>query len=92
MEVEFRTAECRSLAEVHRVLRETLSLPDYYGENLDALWDCLTGEVTLPLSVVWLDFWPTYAHLGPDVVRLLRLFLEAEAALPAFQVLISRTA
>lgn len=27
---------------VHGYLKEKLSLPDYYGNNLDALWDCLT--------------------------------------------------
>ena len=33
---------------VHAYLKETLSFPDYYGGNLDALYDCLTdiGEDT----------------------------------------------
>ncbi len=26
----------------HRYLAEQLELPDYYGRNLDALYDCLT--------------------------------------------------
>ena len=26
----------------HKYLKETLNFPDYYGENLDALYDCLT--------------------------------------------------
>ena len=28
--------------EVHDYLMEALALPDYYGKNLDALYDCLT--------------------------------------------------
>ena len=28
--------------EAHKYLREVLNFPDYYGENLDALHDCLT--------------------------------------------------
>lgn len=28
--------------QFHRILKETLVFPDYYGENWDALWDCLT--------------------------------------------------
>lgn len=28
--------------EAHIYLREALELPDYYGNNLDALYDCLT--------------------------------------------------
>ena len=37
---------------LHKKLRQGFRLPYYYGENLDALWDCLTdlvlsGEVKL---------------------------------------------
>lgn len=34
---------------LHAYLREALELPDYYGNNLDALFDCLTelGEPTV---------------------------------------------
>ncbi len=28
--------------EAHDYLKEQLELPDYYGKNLDALYDCLT--------------------------------------------------
>ena len=34
---------CACLADVHRVLKEGFGLPEYYGENWDALWDCLDG-------------------------------------------------
>ena len=37
-----------SREEMHAHLRRRLKLPDYYGNNLDALFDCLTemGEET----------------------------------------------
>ena len=28
--------------DLHRLFRESLSFPDWYGNNLDALYDCLT--------------------------------------------------
>ena len=31
-----------SLQEVHGFLKKTLNFPEYYGENLDALYDMLT--------------------------------------------------
>lgn len=31
------------LGEVHKIIQEKLELPEWYGENLDALWDALTG-------------------------------------------------
>ncbi len=37
-------ARMDSRAGLHAELREKLSLPDYYGNNLDALNDCL-GEL-----------------------------------------------
>ena len=32
---------CRYLGEIHKILKERFGLPEYYGENWDALWDCL---------------------------------------------------
>jgi ribonuclease inhibitor len=33
-------------AATHAYLKRKLTLPDYYGANLDALWDCLTTDLT----------------------------------------------
>ena len=32
---------CKYLGELHKILKERFGFPEYYGENLDALWDCL---------------------------------------------------
>ncbi len=31
--------------EIHQIIKKELDLPPYYGENWDALWDCLTEMV-----------------------------------------------
>ncbi len=33
---------CSTKKEIHAYLKEQFEFPDYYGENLDALYDCLT--------------------------------------------------
>ena len=35
----------KDVAITHKILKEKLELPDYYGENLDALWYWLTGAI-----------------------------------------------
>ena len=40
------TVDCALITdrkEFHRILADTLSFPDWYGNNLDALYDCLTS-------------------------------------------------
>lgn len=59
-------------AEMHGVLKRAFDLPDYYGNNLDALWDCLTertGECEVELK--------NFERADAELVRgLLLLFLD----------------
>lgn len=38
-------SEVKYYAEIHEVLKQDLDFPDYYGGNLDALFDCLTDQL-----------------------------------------------
>jgi len=40
--VDFDCKSWTDIAEMHRQLKQKLNFPDYYGENFDALNDCLT--------------------------------------------------
>ena len=49
------TLNCNNLTQrgqAHQYLAEMLDFPDYYGKNLDALFDCLTelGDCTIILE------------------------------------------
>jgi len=43
--------DCKTLGELHQILKEELELPDFYGENLDALWDSITGLMYVPAKI-----------------------------------------
>ena len=36
-------ATCKYPLDIHTMLKEKFGLPEYYGCNWDALWDCLDG-------------------------------------------------
>lgn len=42
-----------SLAEFYRQLHAQLPLPPHFGDNQDALWDTLTGDLPGPLEIIW---------------------------------------
>ena len=66
-------ARMDSRADLHTELREKLSLPDYYGGNLDALNDCL-GEFTERQLVVIENAGALLEADAAYAARLLRVF------------------
>ena len=77
-----------SEAELHAALAATFGFPDWYGGNLDALWDCLVTCVTGPTVLLW-DGWGPLARADPDrFARLLRVFRDRTAEAPPFAVLL----
>ncbi|MGM9636345.1 MAG: barstar family protein, partial [Candidatus Avispirillum sp.] len=41
--VDFKNAH--NYFEIHDALKSGLNFPEYYGANLDALWDCLRDMI-----------------------------------------------
>lgn len=41
--------------DLYQTLKKKLSLPDYFGNNLDALYDTISGEIELPLHLNLVD-------------------------------------
>lgn len=41
----------KSVSSLHKYLRGVLALPEHYGANLDALYDCLT-EIAEPTQII----------------------------------------
>ena len=75
----------RSLPMLHKYLHTALALPEYYGANLDALYDCLTEiaestELVVPKKVA------DEAYLGWYGQQFLQMLEDAAAANEALRV------
>ena len=75
----------RSLPMLHKYLHTALALPEYYGSNLDALYDCLTEmsestELVVPKKVA------DEAYLGWYGQQFLQMLEDAAAANEALQI------
>ena len=80
--LDFEWAETRE--DVHTLLKKELELPDYYGRNLDALYDCLTDlqEDTVINLCCTMDGSPVSAYLQ----KMRQVFMDAEEENPHLAV------
>ncbi|MBR6025206.1 MAG: barstar family protein [Firmicutes bacterium] len=67
-----------SVEEAHSYLARELSFPDYYGNNLDALYDCLT-EFCGSAFIVINNSKAMAENLGDYSKKLTKVFLDAAA-------------
>ena len=54
IKIDFK--EINNDKEFYEIIREKLDLPEYFGDNLDALWDSITGYIELPIKIRFLNF------------------------------------
>ncbi len=69
--------EIQCLDDFHDQLKTCPGLPDFYGRNLDALFDVLTGFLELPLKIEWHHAAVSRRRLVKDFERLLATVQDA---------------
>ncbi len=74
-------SNCRYSMDLHNEIRTKLELPDWYGNNLNALWDALTGIIETPIDITVI-FKPGIKgaeNLKESVLKIIEVFKEAAA-------------
>ena len=74
-----------SKEELHRHLAWSLNLPEWYGKNLDALYDCLT-DIRERTGIHVFNKDALYETLGPMAHGLLRVLRDAAEENPELHV------
>jgi ribonuclease inhibitor len=88
MKVVIEGNKMKNIKELHNVIKEELEFPQYYGANLDALWDCLTGWIDLPMIVEWRNYTECENFLGNYAMKVLEVFKEAEEEMDDFFIIV----
>ena len=66
----------------HQILKNVFEFPEYYGENLNAFWDCITDYAIGCLhhgteKVIWKDFNISKKNIGDEADILLEILQKA---------------
>ena len=75
IEVKLNGSKMLDKATTHAYLKRKLSLPEYYGNNLDALWDCLSTD-TLEKKIIIVNKEMIIENLGLYGESLIELFID----------------
>ena len=76
-----------SLPALHKYLHRALNLPEYYGANLDALYDCLT-EIAEPTKLIISRKVAGAEYLGWYGQQLLTVLADASAENESLEVVV----
>ena len=60
--------------ELHEYFKEVFHLPDHYGHNMDALWDCLYCCYDSSTTIILKNLSAVSKELAPEIEIMLELF------------------
>lgn len=67
-------AGIKTLWDLHEYFKTAFQLPDYYGRNMDALWDCLYYSFEFPTTITLKNVSDIPGEMQETVEVMLELF------------------
>ena len=71
MEIYIDFLEIGDYEDFYAQLKEKLTLPEYFGDNLDALFDVITGELEMPLHLEFVNMSVEQLEIFEDLLTTL---------------------
>lgn len=71
MEVYIDFLEIGDYEDFYAQLKEKLTLPEHFGDNLDALFDVITGELEMPLHIEFVNMSVEQLEIFEDLLTTL---------------------
>ncbi|MGE9315180.1 barstar family protein [Niabella sp. CJ426] len=69
-QVKFDFERIGTIDDFYVVAVRELGLPEHFGKNLDALWDSITGDIALPVSIQFVNLSMTQLETFEKVISL----------------------
>ncbi|GGP04264.1 ribonuclease inhibitor [Cloacibacterium rupense] len=71
MEIYIDFLEIGDYEDFYAQLKEKLTLPEHFGDNLDALFDVITGELEMPLHLEFVNMSVEQLEIFEDLLTTL---------------------
>ena len=71
MEIYIDFLEIGDYEDFYAQLKEKLPLPEHFGDNLDALFDVITGELEMPLHIEFVNMSVEQLEIFEDLLTTL---------------------
>ena len=71
MEIYIDFLEIGDYEDFYAQLKEKLTLPEHFGDNLDALFDVITGELEMPLHIEFVNMSVEQLEIFEDLLTTL---------------------
>ena len=80
---KFNRDEFNEGVEFYDVIQKKMELPDWFGKNVDALWDMLTGYIETPCEITLFGFDRDESDYDKFYInRIINCLLEAQKDYP----------